>query len=332
MSIVKAKSNPNFHSGTKKSVFDIQKSERFLDYRKKWKDCPEKFIVNDFPIHLDIENTSCCNLRCPMCARTHDKWGTEKNGMMDMAIYKKIIDEGRINDLCSIKLSLRGEPLLHPQVVEMVRYAKDNGIMDIYFNTNAMLLDEGMCVGLIEAGLPRISISIEGTTKTEYEKSRPGAIFEKLTENLKTLQGVRKEKNVNYPQIRIQTVLSIESRPTFSKYVAYWKDYADEVSFIDLREEGPDIDHRGKVCPWACPFLWQRMTILWDGTLLPCLAHGVKDHSGLVLGKVQGVSIKEMWLSGRVQKMRELHMSGQAHEIPECDECSYRALEIKKLF
>ena len=329
---IKIISNNNFHSGTDKSVFDEKMQEqKFAEYRNKWQTYPEKFIVNNFPIHLDIENTSCCNLACPMCARTHDKWGGEENGMMNMDIYKKIIDEGAENGLCSIKLSLRGEPLLHPNVVEMVKYAKEKGILDIYFNTNAMLLDERMARALIEAGLPRISISIEGITAEEYEASRPKAKFETLLQNIKKLNQIKQELNSPYPQIRIQTVLKPEEKHKFDKYINFWNEYADEVSYIDFREEGQGVDHRGKTANWACPFLWQRITILWDGTILPCLAHGVKDHSNLVLGKFPAVNIKNAWLSYKTQKMRTLHKQSKAHKIAECDECSYRGLELKKL-
>ncbi len=33
---------------------------------------------------------------------------------------------------------------------EMVKYAKEHGVLDVYFNTNAMFLDENMSRKLIE--------------------------------------------------------------------------------------------------------------------------------------------------------------------------------------
>ena len=73
------------------------------------------------------------------------------------------------------------------------------------------------------------------------------------------------------------------------------------------------------------------MAILWDGTLLPCLMHGVSDFELMALGNVKEVSIKDMWLSERVNSYRELHKSGQAHKLEACDRCSYRAMELEKL-
>ncbi len=329
--MVQIQPNANFHTVSNQTVFDIHQDERFLEYRRRWFEYPSSFIVGDFPIHLDIESTNACNLRCPFCAVTYKNWGPYRCGYMDMALFKRIIDEGVENGLCSIKLSLRGEPMLHPRLVEMVKYAKEKGILDIYFNTNATLLDEDRINQLIDAGLDRISISVEGITKEVYESYRVGAKYEDVLSNLKALKRIRDKRGLSYPQIRVQTVLLPELREGFPQYVEFWQETADEVAYLDTRRETPDDDHRGLVADWACPFLWQRMAILWDGTLLPCLMHGVSDFNLMSLGNVKEVSIKEMWQGKKATQYRELHKSGQAHKLEACDICSYRAMELEKL-
>lgn len=328
--MVKIKANTNFHTVTAKTVFDIKNDQRFQDYRRRWKENPEHFIVEDFPIHLDIETVSFCNLRCPFCATTTDRWGKDKKGYMDFLLYKKIIDSGAENGLYAIKLSLRGEPLLHPQLPEMVKYAKNKGIMDVYFNTNAILLTEEKFERLIDASLDRISISIEGFKKESYEKYRVGAKFERLFENVIRLKEIRDRRKSLFPQIRIQTVLFEELKPDFDKYVEFWKNYADEVSYLDKREETKYVED-GKPANWACPFLWQRMTILWDGTILPCLMHGIIDFSSMILGNVANCSVKDLWKGRKEEYLRRLHKNGESHKIRACMECSFRAMEIKKL-
>lgn len=203
--------------------------------------------------------------------------------------------------------------------------------MDVYFNTNATLLDEHKINQLIDSGLDRISISFEGTTKEVYERYRVGARYEAVLSNVKTLRLIRDRQGLSYPQIRVQTVLLPELEEDFPQYVEFWQRIADEVAYLDARREAPNDDHRGLVADWACPFLWQRMAVLWDGTLLPCLMHGVSDFSLMSLGNVKEVSIKEMWQSEEVFRYRELHKSGQAHKLEACDRCSYRAMELEKL-
>lgn len=326
------KVNPNIHTDTETTVFDVKsRDKRFIEYRRKWHEHPVKYIVGDFPIHLDIESTYRCNLKCPFCARTFDKWGRSSTEDLDFSLFKKIIDEGAENNLCSIKLSLRGEPLLHKQIPKMVTYAKNKGILDIYFNTNAVLLKEKIIYKLIEAGLDRISISFDGINKEEYEKNRPGAKYEKVLGNIKLLREIRDSLDVMHPQIRVQTVFTHSTKKNFPKYVEFWKPIADEVSYIDMRRERPEDDHRGKIGDWCCPFLWQRIIILCDGTILPCLLHGIADFSNFTLGNIKDMRIKEAWHGKTMNHFRELNKTGQAHRIDACDRCSLRASELEKL-
>ncbi|MBN1161356.1 MAG: radical SAM protein [Dehalococcoidales bacterium] len=329
--MARAQANANFHTAGTGTVFDVRQDERFLEYRRRWFEYPRDLIVGDFPIHLDIESTNACNLRCPFCAVTSKNWGPYRKGFMDMGLYKKIIDEGATNGLCSMKLSLRGEPMLHPKLLEMIRYAKEKNIIDVYFNTNGTLLNESNINGLIDAGLDRISISFEGTEKTFYEQCRVGAKFEDVMANIKLLRKIRDKRGVSYPQIRMQTVLLPELEKSFPQYVEFWQGIADEVAYLDYRHESADDDHRGLVADWSCPFLWQRMVVLWDGTILPCLMHGVADFNLMSLGNVKETSIKESWKSQQSNHYRELHKSGNAHKLEACDRCSYRAMELEKL-
>lgn len=324
-------SNSYYHSSTDKSVFDCKKDSKFLEYRKKWEEYPEKFITSSFPIHLDIETSAVCNLKCPFCASSSNTWGSEKRGLMDFDLFKKIIDEGSGNGLCSIKLSQRGEPLLQPKLAEMVRYAKDKGIMDVYFNTNATLLDKEKIETLLSSGLDRISISFEGYTKEVYEKYRRGACYEKTLANIKLLKEIRDAECKLFPQIRVQTVLLDELKPTYSEYVTFWKDIADEVAYIDARSEMPGTIHSGKTALWACPFLWQRMTILWDGKIIPCMMFGNKNLEKFKLGNVINDSISEVWNSPEMNAYRHFHKTGNAHHISFCDNCPHRSLEIEKM-
>ncbi len=330
--IPKATANANFHTVTDQDVFAVRREDpHFQEYRRRWVEYPAGFTVGNFPIHLDIESTGVCNLRCPFCATTMKNWGPETPGYMKRELFQQIIDEGTREGLYSIKLSFRGEPTLHPQLPEMVAYAKERGILDVYFNTNATLLTETLVHRLMDAGLDRISISFEGTCKEDYEPQRVGADFEKVVENVRRLRRIRDERGLSIPQIRIQSVMLPELKNRFHEYVEFWRPSADEVSYLDMRREGPLDDHRGREAGWACPFLWQRMTILWDGTVLPCLMHGVSDFSLLSLGRVGERSLRELWQGAQATRYRKLHQTGKAHTLEACDRCSYRAMEIEKL-
>ena len=125
--------NATYKEIVAKKDWEQYKSPAYWDYRRKWEDYPQKQIVTDFPIHLDIEITNAFNLKCPMCPRTIliQKKRFFKIQFMEFRFYQYLIDPGVDHGLCSIKLNFMGEPLLHPDIVRMVKYAKDKGILHV---------------------------------------------------------------------------------------------------------------------------------------------------------------------------------------------------------
>lgn len=318
------KADSNFHTIAGRSVVDRDDFD-YQQYRKKWKEWPEKFETSGFPLHLDIEPTNACNLRCPFCATTHNKY---KKGFMEEKIWKKILDEAGENNLYSLKFTYRGEPLLHRELPKMVKYAKDVGVMDVYFNTNAVLLNNTLIKELIDAGLDRISISFEGFNKETYEKYRVGSDFTKVVRNIELLKSIREESGSRNPLIRVQSVLVPELQGKEENYATFWSTRADEVAYLDMKNEEKNPDHRGTIYDWACSMLWQRMTITWNGDILPC----VHDIFGwMKFGNISDMSIKEAWNCAHEVTFRDLHRLGNAHKIPACDRCPLRENEIRKI-
>lgn len=313
----------NFHTIGGHSVVE-RDDARYQEYRRKWNEWPQQFFTGDFPLHLDIEPTNACNLRCPFCATTHNKY---KRGFMQEKTWKTILDEAGKNELYSLKFTYRGEPLLHKDLPRMVAYAKEVGVMDVYFNTNAVLLNEKTFRKLIDAGLDRISISFEGNTKDVYEKYRVGSDFETVVANLERVQEIKKELGLKKPFVRIQTVLIPEMRGKETQYADFWTPRVNEVAYLDMKDEEGNPDHRGIIYDWSCHMLWQRMTITWDGTLLPCV-HDI--YEGMKFGNITDISIKSAWTSAQENGYRTLHRQGKAHMIPSCDRCPLRENEIRK--
>lgn len=322
MSHIVVRPNSNFTSLKGNNAPD-NASEEYMLYRKCWNQYPKEFILRDMPLHLDIEASSRCNLRCTFC----DKLPLLKPGQLgnlEFDLFKHIIDQFNGNHkLWGLKLSYRGEPLINPQIPDMVRYAKEHGVLDVYFNTNAMFLDERMSRRLIEAGLDRISISIDGTEKTEYEKVRVGADFDKLIQNLETLLRLKEEYGVTYPKIRIQTVKFPNTNA--DEYLKKWDNYADEIAMVDYKDES--IRNENLRGDWACPQLWQRMTIEWDGTVFGC---NNDDLRGFDLGNAADRSIYDCWHDERMMRVREIHMQGKSHEVDDCNGCPWRTAQIVK--
>lgn len=322
MSGVKAVPNANFTALSGVSVHESG-DPRYLDYRRRWMENPRDFLVEDFPIHLDIEATNRCNLKCTFCDKL-PLLAPGQFGDIDFELYTRIVDEGAEKGLCGVKLSYRGEPLLHPRIVDMVAHAKKRGILDVYFNTNGMLLTEKKAQGLIDAGLNRISVSVEGTRAEPFERERVGAKFHKIMENVDRLLELRARAGGLFPRVRIQTV----ALPglDLAEYARFWGPHCDETAAIDYK----DVADRNETLvepDWACPQLWQRMTIECDGTVMPC---NNDDFRHLSPGNAREKSIAECWRAEVVEGARELHRLGRSHEVPDCNGCPWRTTQILK--
>ena len=120
-----------------------------------------------YPIHLDIESTSICNLDCPMCPYPEMRI---KKGNMSLDLFKNIIDQcdGKVFD---VLLHMYGEPLVNKEIFKMISYAKEKGVRITSMSTNLTLLTREKAKQLIEAGLDKITLSFDGTDKTDIRRS-----------------------------------------------------------------------------------------------------------------------------------------------------------------
>jgi len=312
------------------------KSKDYKEYRRKWEEYPKKLKIPNFPIHIDIEATNICNLKCPMCARTlrveKNIWRRNKN--IDFEVFKKIIDEGVKNGLCAVNLNNFGEPLINPDLPRMVKYAKFKGILDVFFHTNAVLLTKDLSKRLIGAGLDRIIISFDSPYKEKYEKIRIGAKYEQVLQNIKDLFNLRKENKFFNPLIRINMIKfpDLTDKEIDDAKELFLK-IADSIGFLELEEIIPakkekiefNSDYKSK---FICPQPFSRLTILEDGTILPCC---VDLDANMKLGNIKGQTIKEIWEGEKLKEIRKLHLKGKFYQIPTCRNCDWAIKEEKRL-
>ena len=118
-------------------------AQKYDEYREQWAKATSLEEAPDFPIQIDFELNYSCNFTCPMC--TWNAESTENKGQQtwfDFEVFKEVIDEGISKGLKSIRLNYINEPLIRRDIIKFIKYARDAGILDIYFSTNGSLLNE----------------------------------------------------------------------------------------------------------------------------------------------------------------------------------------------
>lgn len=290
-------------------------------YRMAWAKRPKNKIVGSFPLHLDLESTNRCNLRCEYCTRNEM---SDPVGDMELDLFEKVISEGVPLGLASIKLNRRGEPLLHPRLADMIRLAKQHGVLDVQFNTNAMLLTEGKARAVIDAGLDRIIFSLDGCDKAAFEAMRPGAVYETVVRNIRRFVELRDKQGRTTPLTRVQMTVSTDNVEQVPEYISLWRDVVNKIGFNLRREPMPaDGGKRGHGEQYPCPQLWQRMAIYCDGDAVMCCGDWHKNH---LLGNAGERSVREMWLSHQFQIVRDLHTTGKCGSFFLCKDCEYNII------
>lgn len=301
----------------------------YKEYRKMWRETAVNHIKTDFPLHLDIEVTSYCNLACPMCPRTHRvEMGNWENRMMKLATFKKIIDEGTKKGLKAINLNNFGESFYNKNIIEMIEYAKSKGVIDIMLHTNGTVMSEELAERIVKSGLDRIIFSLDSITKEIYEKIRVNAKFEDTVEKVKTFHKVREKFNSYKPVIRISMVRMKENDHEAKNFENFWGPYADEITYTDYRnQDGLDkVDRytkdRKENKSYACPALWQRMTINATGEVTACCRDAGKR---LTLGTLNEVNsnLTDVWNGKNLSDARKLHEEKKAYLIDACNGCDH---------
>lgn len=287
----------------------------YLWNRYQWKYYPRKHVP-PFPLNVDIEVSSKCQLICDHCFRQYMDIG--ENDLMPLEMYKQIVKECGRHKLFTLKFSMRGEPLMHPDIVKMVRYAKEQGVKEVWINTNGGLLTEQLSRDLIVAGVDWITVSFDGLGKM-YESIRKPLKYEESLEKLKTLRRIRDELRAN-TLLNVQTIWSaIKNNP--QEYVELMKGIVDRVAY------NPDMNFKDIILvpddTFICPRLWQRICITSKGKYLKCPSDFRMRE---VLGNVSDYSVKEAW-NVLQEKQRQLHLQGRKKDSAVCQECHHGAVK-----
>jgi len=234
----------------KKSALALELfKKKYLKYRDLWKKQPKNYFEkkkNSYEklkiLCIDVELASVCDLACPHCFRQHI-------ATPDKIIKKKlafnIIDQASDLNVPSMKFNWRGEPLLNPDIFEIIDYAKKKGIIETMINTNATKLNETNAKKLIQSGLDTLIYSFDGGSKETYEFYRPGRFkknnFDEIHNNIKNFSNIKKNLNSVFPRTKIQMILTKETRDEKQEFLNLFKDYVDEISVKQYSERGGNI-------------------------------------------------------------------------------------------
>ena len=182
-------------------------------YRKEYK--------NLHPLYIEVSPVGACNHRCTFCAVDYIGY---KSIFLDTSVYKKSIDS-MVNRGCkSIMFAGEGEPLLHPDMADIVNYTKDIGGIDTSFTTNAFKLSENFISECMH-NISWIKISFNGGNPDTYSKIHRTnkKDFEIVSENIKRAVEYKEKNNLD-TAIGLQTLLLPDNRESIDELCIHAKE------------------------------------------------------------------------------------------------------------
>jgi len=265
-----------------------------------------------------IEITNNCNLNCSFCSKVN-----RKKKYMSLEEYEKILN--KIKDYTNyIYLHVKGEPLLHPKVIEMIKlaeqyklkvnlttngvlfdkYAKELGQFTNLNKINFSLHSENNKVNYLEDIFNNIKYLSTKTTviyrlwtlKDNELDKKSTEIVDKIKDfynlSTETVERIKKEKN-----IKIKSTIYVDKDNEF---------------------EWPTINSH-KSCGF-CYALKTHIAILVDGTVVPCCL----DSDGMInLGNIFDNSLEEIIDSEKYRKLKESFQKRKPIELL-CQSCTFK--------
>lgn len=286
------------------------------------------------PFVLFVDPASACNFLCPFCPTGHrdiiDDTGRFQ-GVMRLELFRKIIDDlGEFDrSIKVLRMYKDGEPFLNKNLAKMVAYAKQSGFVDyIDTTTNGSLMTPERLAPVLEAGLDKINISVDGMNREQYLKFTGFDFdFERFVENVKWLYA-----NKGGCEVVVKIPRDLITEPQKQEFLDILGDYCDRIFIENFAPCWPEFDveaHTGvkitegiyqqPIKPTnTCPYIFYSFSVNADGLVSSCFLDWGRK---LIVGDVREQSVNDIWHSSKMNALRRQHLEGKRCENPVCSKC-----------
>lgn len=290
-----------------------------------------------YPGALDVELSSACNLKCPMCPRSQPGFKENRGqiGHMSDRIFGRLHRElrDRRGEVNWIWLHVGGESLLDPRFIERANLLAGTGAYTAV-STNAVPLTPDLIDRIMGSRLGRLMVSLDGATKETYEAVRVGAVYEETMAKVDLLLSVardRESRNQDHPDIWLQCLQMDDTAADMFAFAERWgegevtkyqrlrgikkgkvflKRHETLAAQVEPRGYGWDEASGGsKGRRFNCRKPFGRATILSDGGASIC-CYDIQGRC--IVGSLETNSLNGVWHSEPFQRLRRGFDEAQA--------------------
>jgi radical SAM protein with 4Fe4S-binding SPASM domain len=241
--------------------------------------------------------------------------------------------------LAYLNLYFQGEPYLHKGMDDLVKLGRKQGVYTST-STNAHFLRPERCEAIVESGLNRLIISIDGTTQDTYSSYRVGGQLDKVLEGTENMLRARKKSKSGLPHIVWQFLVVGPNEHQLSEIQSMAKQIGvDELVIKTAQIDAPKDGHpllteasslrrydRNAEGKWSirnafhdeCWRMWQGCVMTWDGRIVPCCFDKDAEHA---MGTFGDQSFESIWFSEQYDAFRSQIFHARS-SIEMCQNCS----------
>lgn len=299
---------------------------------------PELLPLNT-PLLVQIFPAYACNFRCRYCIHSvpFDQRGfVAKKKFLDFELYRKCIDDLTEfpEKITMLRFAATGEPLLHPEIAQMVKYAKMQNVAHcIDIVTNGSLLSKDLSLQLINAGLDQLRISVQGLSSQSYlDVAQVKFNFDEFIENIRFFYQNRGTTKI-YIKIIDLDLSENEKKIFFNTF----GNICDTIAIEQLTPAVPLIDyskltskdlshakHGDKTVMEAqvCPQPFYILQINPDGNITHCCSM----KTAYITGNCSSEKLLDIWKGKKLLEFQRLQLKKEKwknHVCASCEEYKY---------
>ncbi|MBN1257430.1 MAG: radical SAM protein [Planctomycetes bacterium] len=300
--------------------------------RPEWIDPIGHAETNRFPLIVTVEPTNRCQNNCLYCSR---QLMERAFGNLDLEIMERIAEECGKHG-AAIRHGGFGEPLLHPQIKEIIASSYRHKVLTTIFS-NCQLLNEPLVEHFAKHELSEIRFSSSGITPETHNQIRRNSDFNRdFDAKLKMAFDVRERLGAAYPFFTLYTNVIDYKVDEFQKnidtYVEYYLQWADKID-IDLTmfSRVKDLEHVKDLYQQQtleevhkpCVGLFLKVIVHWNGDVFAC-DKLYNYHEDYYLGTLRDpdFTIEKGYCSDKMKMLRENMTFNMNHDQFEyCKDC-----------
>ncbi len=312
----------------------------YLNYRLSL--IRKRTVLKYFPPALMLEPTNICNLKCPLCPSGNGTLRRPK-GYMPLSRYQNILEQIHTK-IGMLILWNQGEPFLNRDFYEMIELASQKGIYTMTSTNASLSLDHER---IVEGGLNKIIVSMDGISSSTYNSYRVNGNYELVLTNLEQLVKTKLKKRCRTPYIvwqfiimghneheigavkRLASELGVDKLEFKTAQIYEDKDMLflpQDAKYSRYNRTGGKFELKTKLLN-RCRRLWTQPVINWDGEMSICCYD--KDVS-VPIGNIDSKSFADLWFGAEMTNMRKAVLTNRkAFEI--CRNCGEGIIQKLKV-